>query len=169
MEELKKCSKLLKGNETIFFMQEAIKEAKKAYKKKEVPIGAVVVYKNKIIGRGYNLRESKNNSLLHAEIVAISKACKKIKSWRLEECDIYVTLEPCPMCAGAIIQSRIKNIFFGAYDKKSGCVNSRVQLFEPGLFNHNVNVSGGLLESECSQLLKKFFSELRKVDKAKKI
>lgn len=152
-----------------FFMKEAIKEAKKAYRRKEVPIGAVVVYKNKIIARGYNLRENKKNSLLHAEIIAISKACKKLKSWRLDECDLYVTLEPCPMCSGAIIQSRIKNIFFGAYDSKAGCVKSKVQLFEKGLFNHNVNIAGGLLESECGQLLKDFFSELRKVDKTKKL
>ena len=152
-----------------FFMKEAIKEAKKAYKRKEVPIGAVIVYKNKIIARGYNLRESKKNSLLHAEIVVISKACKKLKSWRLDECDLYVTLEPCAMCSGAIIQSRIKNIFFGASDPKAGCVKSKVQLFESGLFNHNVNVAGGLLESECRQLLKDFFSELRKVDKRKNL
>ena len=151
------------------FMQEALNEAKKAYKKKEVPIGAVIVYKNKIIARGYNLRESKKNSLLHAEIIAIKKACKKLKSWRLDECDLYVTLEPCPMCSGAIIQARIKNIFFGAKDPKAGCVNSKLQLFEPGLFNYNVNVAGGLLESECSQLLKDFFKELRKVDKVKKL
>lgn len=151
------------------FMKEALKEAKKAYKKKEVPIGAVIVYKNKIIARGYNLRESKNNSLLHAEIIAIEKACKKLKSWRLEECELYVTLEPCPMCSGAIIQSRIKNIFFGAKDPKSGCAISKALLFEPGLFNHNVNVAGGILEGECTQLLKDFFKELRKVDKRKKI
>ena len=152
-----------------FFMREAIKEARKAYKRKEVPVGAVIVYKNKIISRGYNLRESKKNSLLHAEIIAISRACKKLKTWRLDECDLYVTLEPCPMCAGAIINSRIKNIFFGAKDPKSGCAESRVQLFKPGVFNHDVNVYGGLLESESSQLLKEFFSDLRKVDKAKKL
>lgn len=151
------------------FMIEALREAKKAYKKKEVPIGAVIVYKNKIISRGYNLRESKNNSLLHAEVIAIKKACKKLKSWRLDECELYVTLEPCPMCSGAIIQSRIKNIFYGAKDPKSGCVNSKVELFKHGLFNHDVNVAGGLLEGECSQLLKDFFKELRKVDKAKKL
>ncbi len=152
-----------------FFMREALKEAKKAYKKKEVPIGAVIVYKNKIISRGYNLRERKNNAILHAEIVAIEKACKKLKSWRLDECDLYVTLEPCSMCSGAIINSRIKNIFFGAHDPKAGCVDSKVRLFEPGLFNHDVNVVGNVLESECAQLLKDFFSELRKVDKRKKI
>lgn len=148
-----------------FFMREAIKEAKKAYKKKEVPIGAVIVYRNKIIARGYNLREKKNNALLHAEIIAINKACKKMKSWRLEECDLYVTVEPCPMCAGAIIQSRIKNVFFGAKDYKGGCSGSRVNLFQKGLFNHNVNVTESILESECAGLLKDFFYELRKVDK----
>ena len=147
------------------FMKEALKEAKKAYKRKEVPIGAVIVYRNKIIARGYNLRESKKNSLLHAEIIAISKACKKLKSWRLDECDLYVTLEPCPMCAGAIIQSRIKNIFFGAYDSKAGCAKSKAQLFSKGLFNHNVNVAGGILKSECEEILKTFFKELRKFDK----
>ena len=151
------------------FMREALKEAKKAYKRKEVPIGAVVVYKNKIISRGYNLREKKKNALLHAEIIAIEKACRKLRSWRLDECDLYVTLEPCPMCSGAIINSRIKNIFFGADDPKAGCVNSKAHLFETGLFNHDVNVVGGVLKSECSQILKDFFSELRKVDKRKKI
>lgn len=152
-----------------FFMREALKEAKKAYKKNEVPIGAVIVYRNKIIARGYNLREKKKNALLHAEIIAINNACKKLKSWRLDECDLYVTLEPCPMCAGAIIQSRIKNVFFGADDFKAGCVTSKAKLFEPGLFNHDVNISGGILKSECSQLLKDFFSDLRKVDNGKKI
>lgn len=151
------------------FMQEALKEAKKAFKKKEVPIGAVIVYRNKIISRGYNLRERKNNSLMHAEIIAINKACKKLKSWRLDECDLYVTLEPCPMCAGAIIQSRIKNVFFGANDPKAGCVVSKAELFKPNIFNHNVNVIGGLLESECSEILKDFFSNLRKVDKPQKL
>ena len=151
------------------FMKEALKEAKKALAKKEVPIGAVIVYRNKIIARGYNLRESKNNSLMHAEIIAINKACKKLNSWRLDECDLYVTLEPCPMCAGAIIQSRIKNVFFGAKDPKSGCVNSKVELFKPNLFNHNVNFAEGLLESECSKILKEFFLELRKVDNPKKL
>lgn len=148
-----------------FFMKEAIKEAKKAYKKNEVPIGAVIVYRNKIISRGYNLREKKNNALMHAEIIAINKACKKLKSWRLTDCDLYVTLEPCPMCAGAIVQSRIKNIFYGATDPKGGCAKSKVQLFEKGLFNHDVNVFGGLLESQCSGILKDFFKKLRDVDK----
>lgn len=148
-----------------FFMKEAIKEAKKAYRKNEVPIGAVIVYRNKIISRGYNLREKKNNALMHAEIIAINKACKKLKSWRLEDCELYVTLEPCPMCAGAIIQSRVKNVFYGASDPKGGCAKSKINLFEEGLFNHDVKVAGGILEGECSDLLKTFFKELRKVDK----
>jgi len=148
-----------------FFMKEALKEAQKAYKCKEVPIGAVIVYKNKIIGRGYNLREKKNSALMHAEIVAISKACKKLKSWRLEDCELYVTLEPCPMCAGAIIQSRIKKVFFGAFDKKAGCAGSTFDLFEKGKFNHDVEVTGGVLREDCAALLKTFFKELRKFDK----
>jgi len=152
-----------------YFMKEALKEAKKAYKKGEVPIGAVVVYRNKIISRGYNLRESKKNSLLHAEIIAINKACRKLKSWRLDECDLYVTLEPCPMCAGAIIEARIKNIFYGAKEPKSGCAISKVSLFKNGLFNHNVNVGQNLMEIECGQILKDFFKELRKVDKMRKM
>ena len=106
---------------------------------------------------------------MHAEIIAINKACKKLKSWRLDECDLYVTLEPCPMCSGAIIQSRIKNIFYGAPDPKSGCAKSKVDLFEKGIFNHNANISGNLMGSECSQILKDFFHEMRKVDKMKKI
>lgn len=150
-----------------FFMKEALKEAKKAYKCKEAPIGAVVVYKNKIIARGYNLREKKNNAIMHAEIVAINKACRKLKSWRLEDCELYVTLEPCPMCAGAIIQSRIKKVFFGAYDKKAGCAGTIFNLFERGKFNHDVEVRGGLLQDECAEILKTFFKELRKVDKDK--
>ena len=115
-----------------------------------------------IISRGYNRRETKKNALGHAEIIAINKACKKLGGWRLPKCDMYVTLEPCPMCAGAIINSRIENVFFGAFDKKSGCAGSSVNLFEHGLFNHNVNVSGGIMETECSQILSLFFKELRR-------
>lgn len=147
-----------------FFMEEALKEAQKAYKKGEVPVGAVIVRRNKIVSTGYNLRESKKNSLMHAEIVAINQACKKLRTWRLDECEMYVTLEPCPMCSGAIIQSRIKKVFYGATDSKSGCAESKFKLFEPGKFNHNTEVVGGLLESCCSEILKKFFSELRNID-----
>ncbi len=143
------------------FMKEAIYQAKKAEKINETPIGAVIVHKGNIIARGYNKRETKKNSLCHAEIMAINKASKKLGGWRLPECDIYVTLEPCPMCAGAIISARIDNLYFGAYDKKSGSAGSVTNLFEKNLFNHNVNVSGGLMEDECAQIVKNFFKKLR--------
>lgn len=144
------------------FMKSALLEAKKAYEIGETPIGAVIVYDNKIIARSYNKRETKKNSLCHAEIEAINKACKKRGGWRLFDCDLYVTLEPCPMCSGAIIQSRIDNVYFGAFDKKSGCAGSLINLFEEDLFNHNVNVTGGILEEECSRLMSDFFKDLRK-------
>lgn len=144
------------------FMQEAIKQAKKAKKIGEAPIGAVIVRHGEIISRGYNKRETKKNALLHAEIIAIDRACKKLGGWRLPECEMYVTLEPCPMCAGAIINSRIEKLYFGAYDKKSGCGGSAVNLFENGLFNHNVNVTGGIMQDDCSYLLTSFFKNLRK-------
>ena len=142
------------------FMKAAYAEAKKAYLIAEVPVGAVIVYNNKIIARGHNTRETNQSVLGHAEINAIKKASKKIGSWRLEECDIYVTLEPCPMCSGAIIQSRIKNLYFGAYDLKSGACGSVLNLFEHP-FNHKVNVTGGVMEEECSRIIKDFFKELR--------
>lgn len=143
-------------------MKEALRQAKKAAEIDETPIGAVIVQDGKIIARGYNKRETKKNALLHAETIAIDKACRKLGGWRLPRCDMYVTLEPCPMCAGAIINSRIENVFFGAYDKKSGCAGSAVNLFEKGLFNHNVNVTGGILETECAEILSSFFKNLRK-------
>ena len=143
------------------YMKEALKEAKKAYVKEEVPVGAVVVYNDKIIARGHNVREIKESVLGHAELVAISKASKKIGSWKLEDCDIYVTLEPCPMCSGAIIQSRIKNLYFGAYDPKGGAAGSVLNLYDYK-FNHKVNVVGGIMEEECSTIIKEFFKELRK-------
>ncbi len=144
------------------FMRDAIKEAKKASLIGETPIGAVIVFDNKIIARGYNKRETKKNSLCHAEIEAINKACKKRGGWRLFGCDLYVTLEPCPMCSGAVIQSRIDNVYFGAFDKKSGCGGSACNLFEDDLFNHNVNVKGGILEGECAGILTDFFKNLRR-------
>ena len=150
------------------FMLEAIKQAEKARSIGETPIGAVIVYDGKIIARGYNKRETMKNSLKHAEIEAINKACKVRGGWRLFGCDLYVTLEPCPMCSGAIIQSRIDNVYFGAYDAKSGCAGSSINLFEEGLFNHNVNVCGGVMEKECSALLSDFFKELRKAKKENK-
>lgn len=143
------------------FMKEAIIQAQKARAIGETPIGAVIVYDNKIIARGYNKRETKKNSLCHAEIEAINKACKKRGGWRLFDCDLYVTLEPCPMCSGAIIQSRIDNVYFGAFDKKSGCAGSCINLFQENMFNHNVNIRGGILEEECAKLLSDFFKELR--------
>jgi tRNA(adenine34) deaminase len=147
-------------------MKAALAEAKKAYLIDEVPVGAVVVYNNKIIARGHNTRELSQSVLGHAEINALKKASKKIGSWRLEECDIYVTLEPCPMCSGAIIQSRIKNLYFGAYDPKGGASGSVLNLFNYP-FNHKVNVTGGVMEEECSRIIKDFFKELRQknVDK----
>jgi len=144
------------------FMREAIRQAKKAYNIEETPIGAVIVKDGKIIARAYNQRETKKNSLYHAEILAIRKACKKLGGWRLPGCSLYVTLEPCPMCAGAIIQSRIEHVYFGAYDKKTGCAGSKMDLFEENLFYHNVEVHPGVLEEECSNLMKQFFAELRK-------
>lgn len=147
------------------FMKEALKQAQKAYDIGETPIGAVIVRDGKIIARGYNKRETKKNALLHAEIIAIDKACKKLGGWRLPGCDMYVTLEPCPMCSGAIINSRIENVYFGAYDKKSGCASSNINLFEKGLFNHNVNIVGGIMEEECATMLSSFFKELRKQKK----
>ncbi len=147
------------------FMKEALKQAQKAYDIGETPIGAVIVRDGKIIARGYNKRETKKNALLHAEIIAIDKACKKLGGWRLPGCDMYVTLEPCPMCSGAIINSRIENVYFGAYDKKSGCASSNINLFEKGLFNHDVNIVGGIMEEECATMLSSFFKELRKQKK----
>ena len=144
------------------FMKEALKEAKKAYQKGETPIGAVIVYDGKVIARGHNKRETKKNALCHAEIMAINKACKKLGGWRLFKCDMYVTLEPCLMCAGAIVQSRIKNLYFGAYDKKGGAVGSLINIPALPDITQKVETTGGILEDECSSLLKEFFKELRK-------
>lgn len=141
-------------------MKYALKEAKKAYEIGEIPVGCVIVYNDKIIARAYNKRENNNISTAHAEILAINKACKKLNSWRLEDCDIYITLEPCAMCAGAIIQSRIKNCYYGAYDYRFGAHKSIINLFDVK-FNHNVNIYGGILEDECSKIIKDFFKELR--------
>lgn len=144
------------------FMREAIAQAKKAAAIGETPIGAVIVRDGAVIARGYNKREIKKNALLHAEIIAVNKACKKLGGWRLPRCDMYVTLEPCPMCAGAIINARIDNVYFGAYDKKSGCAGSVTNLFAEGMFNHNVHTEGGIMEKECAEILSSFFRELRK-------
>jgi len=141
-------------------MQLAIKEAIKAREKDEVPIGAVVVKAGKVISRGHNLRESKQNSLKHAEIIAIDRACKKLNNFRLEDCDLYVTVEPCLMCAGAIVQSRIRNVYFGACDKKYGAVVSVTNAFDIKS-NHKVEFEQGICKDECETLVKDFFKELR--------
>ena len=144
------------------FMKEALKEAKKAYDKLEVPVGCVIVKDNKIIARGHNLKETKFDTTKHAEIIAIQKASKKLKSWRLLDCDMYVTLEPCSMCAGAIINSRIKNLYIGALDEKTGAAGSVLNLFEDYTFNHKVIVEKEILKQDCEKILKDFFKELRK-------
>lgn len=149
------------------YMREAIRQAKKAAKIGETPIGAVIVRDGEIISRGYNKRETKKNALLHAEIIAIDRACKKLGGWRLPGCELYVTLEPCPMCSGAIINSRIEKVYFGAYDKKAGCCGSAADLFVKGMFNHTPEISGGIMEDECSSLLTEFFKELRKKKSSK--
>ena len=145
-----------------YYMKQALKEAKKAYKKLEVPVGAVIVKEGKIIARAHNQKETKFDTTKHAEILAIQKASKKLGSWRLIDCDMYVTLEPCPMCAGAIINSRIKNVYIGASDEKTGAVGSVLNLFSDYQFNHNVNFEKGILEAECKEVLQNFFVELRK-------
>ncbi len=148
-------------------MDAALAQARLAAKHEETPIGAVICREGEIIARGRNKREKKANCLCHAEIDAINKACKKLGAWRLSDCDLYVTLEPCPMCAGAIIQARIKNVYFAAYDYKAGCAGSKVNLFEPGLFNHDVTVEGGKEEERAKVLLQEFFKRLREEKKKK--
>ncbi|MBP0979221.1 MAG: nucleoside deaminase [Oscillospiraceae bacterium] len=146
-------------------MNLALIEARKAYDLNEVPVGAVVVYKDNIIGSGFNKREITNNALAHAEIIAINEACKNLNSWRLIDCDIYITLEPCPMCVGAIINSRIKKIIYGAQDFKSGSLGSVFNIFD-FKFNHKPEIISGVLETKSASLLKDFFSKLR-LDKLK--
>ena len=143
------------------YMKEAIKQAKKAYALGEVPIGCVIVYQDKIIGRGYNRRNTDKNTLAHAEITAINKASRVMKDWRLEECTLYVTLEPCQMCAGAIVQARVTETVIGAMNPKAGCGGSILNILELPEFNHQVIVRRGILEEECQSVLKKFFRELR--------
>ena len=145
------------------FMKEALKEAKKAYDKLEVPVGAIIVKDGKIIARGHNLKETKFDTTNHAEIIAIQKASKKLKSWRLLDCEMYVTLEPCSMCAGAIINSRIKKVYIGANDERTGAVGSVLNLFEDYKFNHNVEFEKGILKEDCENILKDFFKNLRKI------
>lgn len=144
----------------IKFMRRAIKCAQKAAEKGEVPVGAVIVKDGKIISTGYNKREEKKNAIMHAEIIAIDRACKKLGAWRLEDCELYVTLEPCPMCAGAVANARMKKVYFGAYDQKMGAMDSVVDLSQYN-FNHHFEAEGGILKDECALLLSDFFKKLR--------
>ena len=143
------------------WMKQALKQAEKARKLEEVPIGCVIVLNEKIIARGYNRRNTDHTSLAHAEMMAIKKACKKIGDWRLEECTLYVTREPCQMCAGDIVQSRIKRVVIGAMNKKAGCAGSIFNLLEEDRFNHKAEVTRGVLENECAGMVSAFFRELR--------
>lgn len=149
------------------FMKEALKEAKKAYDKLEVPVGCVIVKDGKVIARGHNLKETKYDTTKHAEIIAIQKASQKLRSWRLLDCEIYVTLEPCSMCAGAILNARLKKIYIGTLDKKTGAVGSVFNLLEDYTFNHKVEIEKGVLQEECETILKDFFKELRKIKNLK--
>lgn len=151
------------------YMREALKQAEKAYKLGEVPIGCVIVYQDKIIGRGYNRRNTDKSTLSHAEITAIKKAGKVIGDWRLEECTLYVTLEPCQMCAGAIVQARIPRVVIGCMNPKAGCAGSILNLLQMPEFNHQAEVTTGVLEAECSNMLVTFFKELRGRLKAEKV
>lgn len=150
------------------YMKEAMKQAKRAYKLGEVPIGCVIVYKGEIIGKGYNRRNTDKNTLAHAEITAIKRASKVIGDWRLEECTLYVTLEPCQMCAGAIVQARIPRVVMACMNPKAGCAGSILNILDMPQFNHQVEAVRGVLEEECSRMLKDFFVELRARNKAEK-
>ncbi len=149
-------------NENEYYMQIAYKEAEKAYDNDEIPVGAIVVYNNNIIGKGYNQREMLNDPTAHAEMIAISSAAEYLNSWRLEECILYVTLEPCPMCTGAILNAKLPKVIFGAYDKDAGMCGSIDNLCDMNLLNHRANVKGGVLEEQCETLLKSFFHKIRK-------
>jgi len=151
-----------------FYMREALLEAERAASLGEVPIGAVITYKDEIIARAYNLRETTQNATTHAELLAIQIACEKVGSWRLEETTLYVTLEPCPMCAGAILQSRIPRVVYGARDMKAGCVDSLYRLLNDSRFNHECEVTEGVLSEECGGILTQFFKQLRERKKNQK-
>lgn len=155
-------------NITEKYMREALRQARKASALGEVPIGCVIVHEGKIIGRGYNRRNTDKNTLAHAEITAIKRASKVIGDWRLEECTLYVTLEPCQMCAGAIVQARIPEAVIGCMNPKAGCAGSILNILEMPQFNHQVQVTRGILEEECSEILKAFFAELRARNRAEK-
>ena len=150
-------------NNQEYYMKQALKEAEKAFEKLEVPVGAIIVKDGKIIARAHNQKETKTDTTKHAEILAIQKASKKIGAWRLCDCEMYVTLEPCTMCAGAIVNSRIKKVHIGTMDEKTGAVGSVLNLFEDYTFNHKVEYENGILKQECENILKQFFKELRKL------
>ena len=150
------------------YMKEAIRQAKKAYKLDETPIGCVIVHDGRIIGRGYNRRNTDKSPLAHAEITAIKKASKKLGDWRLEECTLYVTLEPCQMCAGALVQARIDEVVIGSRNPKAGCAGSVMNLLNVEQFNHQVKITEGVLEEECSAMLSSFFRKLREMKKRQK-
>lgn len=143
------------------YMREAIRQAKKAAEAGDVPIGCVIVYEDRIIARGYNKRNAKKTTLAHAELLAIEKASQKLNDWRLEGCTMYITLEPCQMCAGAIVQARIPKVVVGAMNKKAGCAGSVLNLFQIPAFNHQVEFQKGVLEEECATMLSEFFKQLR--------
>ena len=151
------------------YMKQAIRQAKRAYALGEVPIGCVIVYEDKIIARGYNRRNTDKNTLSHAEITAIRRASKKLGDWRLEGCTMYVTLEPCQMCAGALVQARIDKVVIGCMNPKAGCAGSVLNLLQMAEFNHQVEVERGVCREECSGILKQFFRELRERNKLEKL
>ncbi len=150
------------------FMKEALKEAGKAYKIDEVPIGAVIVHEGKVIGSGYNQREITNRAITHAEMMAIDEANSYLSNWRLEDCALFVTVEPCVMCSGAIVQSRIPHVYYGTTDYKGGTAGTLMNLLQEEQFNHQAEVEAGILEDECKELLTRFFKELRGKRKAEK-
>lgn len=147
------------------YMKEALKEAKKAYDKLEIPVGAIIVKDGKIIARAHNKKEEKKDTTKHAEIIAIQKASEKLNSWRLTDCEMYVTLEPCSMCAGALIQARIKKVYIGTMDEKTGACGSVLNLLEDFKFNHKVEIERDICKDTCEKILKDFFKELRKIKK----
>lgn len=159
-EEARQQALILKQKTDEKFMKQALLQAKKAKELGEVPIGCVIVQDGKVIGRGYNRRNTDKSTLSHAEITAIRKASKKLNDWRLEECTLYVTLEPCQMCAGAIVQARVKEVVIGAMNPKAGCAGSILNLFTMKQFNHQVQTTYGVCEAECSQILKQFLPDL---------
>ena len=166
---MKNQSAPLTQEEKEYFMAETIKEAKKAEAIAEVPIGAIIVQEKKIIARGYNLREQSQEATAHAEMFAIQQACRKLENWRLENTQLFVTLEPCPMCSGAMVLSRIPEVYFGAKDPKAGSAGTLMNLLRDDRLNHMAQVEGGILEAECSQLLVNFFKGLREKKKAEKL